>query len=373
MPESFGRLNRTEFVLAVDHVGQRANGQDGMFLHGKGIGESLASANFGVNGMKLTSSSTTARRSSPLPPSPADSFIEGTFGMDIEHGKDVHVLSPPPTAGSDVLNAAVLTGYKDTIEEVNKFFQTSHDDLHQLNVNDLTRTATTIARTLYALATVENLHDAAAVQSSVSSPIASQLFADPLLIERLVNCSVVSWDCSLTEIYLPRFIEIARGKIKNANINLSPDRRLQYLWRQNGKYVASPQVTILRELLADVTAVPGEVSPTDCSGGQYQKCRMNITGQECVRGQCIEPNAWFHWARDVDDKSAWSASGTYINYKITVPGSRTPAVEVYRSASVGNDIGMLFVGGIISIASIYGTKWLIRKNDMFQLITKNSL
>ena len=49
VPESFGRLNRTEFVLAVDHVGQRANGQDGMFLHGKGIGESLASANFGFS------------------------------------------------------------------------------------------------------------------------------------------------------------------------------------------------------------------------------------------------------------------------------------------------------------------------------------
>jgi hypothetical protein len=362
-----------------------------MFLHGKGIGESLAGADFGVKGMKLTSaardstttsssSSSTATvtatataKSSSLPPSPADSFVEGTFGMDIETGRDVHVLPTAASTRNGDINAAVLTGYRNNIEEVNKFFQTSHDDLKQLRLDDLTRTATTIARTLYALATVENLNDATALQSAVASSNAKQLQADPLLVEKLVNCSVVSWDCSLTKTYSPHFIDIARGKIKNAKVNLSPNRRLQYLWAQNGRYVATPQVTVIREFLADVTVSPEHVG-RDC-GGTYmnEQCRINVTGYECVRGRCIQPSAWYHWATKVDDKSAWSASATYINYKITVPGSTSPAVEVYRRASVGSDIVMLFVGLLVSILSIIGSKWLISRNDKFNLITKTSL
>ena len=116
--------------------------------------------------------------------------------------------------------------------------------------------ATTIARSLYALATVDSLDNALGIQAAVAS--ASHLVVDAELIELLMNCSVLSWNCPITKEYSPRLIDIAEGKMRG-NVDLSPDRRLQYLTQSNGQFSAVPQVQILREMLASVTASPNQI------------------------------------------------------------------------------------------------------------------
>ena len=116
--------------------------------------------------------------------------------------------------------------------------------------------ATTIARSLYALATVDSLDNALGIQAAVAS--ASHLVVDAELIELLMNCSVLSWNCPITKEYSPRLIDIADGKMRG-NVDLSPDRRLQYLTQSNGQFSAVPQVQILREMLASVTASPKQI------------------------------------------------------------------------------------------------------------------
>ena len=53
VPDTFSKLNNTEFVMAIDQVGRRAKNQAGMFIHGQG-GTSLASSDFGSDGMALS-------------------------------------------------------------------------------------------------------------------------------------------------------------------------------------------------------------------------------------------------------------------------------------------------------------------------------
>ena len=72
--------------------------------------------------------------------------------------------------------------------------------------------ATTIARSLYALATVDSLDNALGIQAAVAS--ASHLVVDAELIELLMNCSVLSWNCPITKEYSPRLIDIAEGKMR---------------------------------------------------------------------------------------------------------------------------------------------------------------
>ena len=109
---------------------------------------------------------------------------------------------------------------------------------------------------MYALATVDSLDNALGIQAAVAS--ASHLVVDAELIELLMNCSVLSWNCPITKEYSPRLIDIAEGKMRG-NVDLSPDRRLQYLTQSNGQFSAVPQVQILREMLASVTASPNQI------------------------------------------------------------------------------------------------------------------
>ena len=170
-----------------------------------------------------------------------------------------------------------------------------HDDRSNINVHDLTLMATTIARSLYALATVDDVKDATAMKHAVAS--ATHLVANSELIETLVNCSVISWNCPLTKEYIPWMIDIAKGKQKG-NIDLSADRRLKYLSRINNRYIAVPQVQVLRELLAEVTTSPEQVG-VSCDvaslsiedgatiNPNYDLCKINITGYECVNRRYV--------------------------------------------------------------------------------------
>ena len=384
IPETFSKLNRTEYVLAVDHVGHRAKNQSGMFVHGTGGAAALASSNFGVNGMSLSkgiappfSSSSSSSSSLPppsssfpssaaatFPPSAADSFLKGTHGMKITDNK-IDVFP------NGVQHTAVLTGFQTNLQEVNPMYQTAHDDVTELNVGDLVKISTTIARSLYAMATVESLNDKEAVKAAVAS--ATHLTVDPHLIASLINCSVVSWDCSITEEYTSWMIDIARGK-QNGSINLHPERRLQYLWKnQDGNYSAVPQVTIMRELLASVTASPEQIGASCVAATSFETCNINVTGKECIKNQCIEPNAWFHWAFQIDTESAWAATPTAINYVVVIPETSTQAVEVYRRANVVEEWWVLFVGVLMTCISVWIATQLIKNNDKIGIVTKGSM
>ena len=89
--------------------------------------------------------------------------------------------------------------------------------LHLLNafaflIFEQMQAATTIARSLYALATVDSLDNALGIQAAVAG--ASHLVVDAELIELLMNCSVLSWNCPITKEYSPRLIDIAEGKMR---------------------------------------------------------------------------------------------------------------------------------------------------------------
>ena len=92
--------------------------------------------------------------------------------------------------------------------------------LHLLNafaflIFEQMQAATTIARSLYALATVDSLDNALGIQAAVAG--ASHLVVDAELIELLMNCSVLSWNCPITKEYSPRLIDIAEGKMRGEN------------------------------------------------------------------------------------------------------------------------------------------------------------
>ena len=294
-----------------------------------------------------------------------------------------------------------------------------HDDRSNINVHDLTLMATTIARSLYALATVDDVKDATAMKHAVAS--ATHLVANSELIETLVNCSVISWNCPLTKEYIPWMIDIAKGKQKGS-IDLSADRRLKYLSRINNRYIAVPQVQVLRELLAEVTTSPEQVG-VSCDvaslsiedgatiNPNYDLCKINITGYECVNRRyvntcvlqvfaalgvcvligcfsfvsfdcfffigiahrCIQPNAWFHWAYQINEENAWSAASNAVNYRIYVPGTSLPAIQVYRRADVAMEGYMLIVGVVFSVVGVVVARWLLKNNDQYGLITKGVL
>ena len=65
---------------------------------------------------------------------------------------------------------------------------------------------------MYALATVDSLDNTLGIQAAVAS--ASHLVVDAELIELLMNCSVLSWNCPITKEYSPRLIDIAEGKMR---------------------------------------------------------------------------------------------------------------------------------------------------------------
>ena len=129
--------------------------------------------------------------------------------------ENVHVLPEKDATNGEeggAANVAVLTGFNTNVEHVNPMYQTMHDDASTINADDLVQVATTIARALYALATVDNVKDAVAMKRAVSQ--ATHLSADRNLIAKLMNCSVVSWHCPLTQEYIPWMIDIADGKQK---------------------------------------------------------------------------------------------------------------------------------------------------------------
>ena len=63
-------------------------------------------------------------------------------------------------------------------------------------------------------------------------------------------------------------------------------------------------------------------------------CRRNVTGLECIHKECMQPNAWFHWAHAVDDASKWAAASTYINYDIVMPETSKQAIQLFRRTNV---------------------------------------
>ena len=81
VPATFGKLNATEYVLAVDQVGRKEKGKSGMYIHGSAGGSlapALASGDYGTKGMGLTVGTPPVGATSALPPSAADAFVSGT-------------------------------------------------------------------------------------------------------------------------------------------------------------------------------------------------------------------------------------------------------------------------------------------------------
>ena len=146
VPDTFSTMNNTEYVLAIDHVGRKAMGNQGMYVHGVAddggqgsLAASLAGADYGTKGMGLTvgtppsssesegnggasggasgdaSGGASGGASAVLPPSAADAFIAGTHGMK-NVPEQVNVLK------GGAANVAVMTGFNTHVEEVNPLY-----------------------------------------------------------------------------------------------------------------------------------------------------------------------------------------------------------------------------------------------------------
>ena len=102
-------------------------------------------------------------------------------------------------------------------------------------------------------------------------------------------------------------------------------------------------------------------------------CRRNITGLECIRKECMQPNAWFHWAHAVDDASKWAAASTYINYDIVMPETSKQAIQLFRRTNVVEEWWLLLIGVCVTSCVVVGTKWVVKNNDRFGIITKGTL
>ena len=362
VPARFGHLNKTAaFVLAIDHVGRVGNGTSNMYMHGArssssssgsqkgGAAAGLASAAYGAGAMPLQAGARSP--AGPLPPSPADAFV----GSDASPHSSSSSSSSLIPEGVD--RAAVLSGYSADIGEVNPYYQSMFDVGANLDVDAITRAATTAARALYALATVADIDNATAIASAVASPQAQALAADRFLVASLVNCSTVSWDCPLAVDYLGTLVSSYK---KNNPGALYPNKRLSMLGDS-----PSPQVLVVRELLAAVTAEPSQVGPACVSGSDNLPiCRINVTGQECIRRQCTVPNAWFHWAFPVSlAQDQWTV-GKSILFKIKVPGTSSMAIQSFRRVDVGVEglmlgVGTLVVGVAVALGLRIGkSKWL---------------
>ncbi len=293
VPETFSKMNKTKYVVALDQVGRRSTtnskvgNSGGMYVHGGVVADAIADADYGLSGMPLHKSNgdggDNSDKKNDLPPSSADAFVKGTHGMKNVKEK-VSIVEEE--------NVVVVTGYNRDVDEVNPYYQTAYDDLSNINAADLIKIATTVARSLYAMATVNNIEDSNEMKTAISS--AGHLSADPLLVEKLINCTVISWNCDLTKDYIPWMIDIANGK-SAGKINLSTDRRLQYLSPVNKKYIATPQAQVLREILAEVTTAPSEEGVScnlaegmvDENGTEvdtnYGVCKIAVTGYECIK------------------------------------------------------------------------------------------
>eukprot|EP00946_MAST-07B_sp_MAST-7B-sp1_P003672 g3672.t1 len=338
VPERFGNLNETfAFVMAIDHVGRVGNGKSNMFVHGArqsnsvssargGAAAGLAEASYGSDAMPLQPGSRSP--AGPLPPSLADAFV-GSNGL-LPEGVD---------------RAAVLAGYSADIGEVNPYYQSMFDVGVNIDVDTITRTATSAARALYALATVEDIDNSSAVAAAVASREAQSLKADRSLVASLVNCSTISWDCPLAVDYLGTLV--SRYKKNNPGA-LYPNKRLSMLGD-----LPSPQVLVVRELLAAVTAEPSQLGP-ECSTGNDNLpiCKINVTGQECIRRRCTVPNAWFHWAFPISLATDQWTIGKSILFKIKVPGTTSMAIQSFRRVDLGIEGLMLGVGTLVAAVAV---------------------
>ena len=92
-----------------------------------------------------------------------------------------------------------------------------------------------------------------------------------------------------------------------------------------------------------------------------------------IAHRCIQPNAWFHWAYQINEENAWSAASNAVNYRIYVPGTSLPAIQVYRRADVAMEGYMLIVGVVFSVVGVVVARWLLKNNDQYGLITKGVL
>ena len=88
-------------------------------------------------------------------------------------------------------------------------------------------------------------------------------------------------------------------------------------------------------------------------------CRRNVTGLECIRKECMQPNAWFHWAHAVDDASKWAAASTYINYDIVMPETSKQAIQLFRRTNVVEEWWLLLIGGRLERGLIGRCKYKI--------------
>lgn len=91
--------------------------------------------------------------------------------------------------------------------------------------------------------------------------------------------------------------------------------------------------------------------------------------------RCRKPNAWFHWSFQINsDINYWAAAYTALDYKITIPNERgKPAFEIYRRTDTAMDFYMLLIGGILTALAVLVTRWAVKNNDRFKIITKGSL
>jgi hypothetical protein len=358
IPARFGHLNKTAaFVLAIDHVGRVVGGKSNMFVHGArsdssvkgGAAAGLANAKYGDGAMPLQAGALSP--AGPLPPSPANAFVEAaSFPSSSSSSSSYSSLIP-----EGVDRAAVLAGYSADIGEVNPYFQSMFDVGANIDADVIVRAATTAARSLYALATVDDIDNSTAIAAAVASPQAQSLKADSLLVASLVNCSTISWDCPLAVDYLGDLV--TRYKKTNPSA-LYPNKRLSMLGDS-----PSPQVLVVRELLAAVTAEPSQLGPTCVSGSDNLPiCRINVTGQECIRRRCTVPNAWFHWAFPINLANDQWTVGKSILFKIKVPGTTSMAIQSFRRVDVGVEGLMMGVGTLVAgLAVALGLR--VRKSD----------
>jgi hypothetical protein len=258
--EMFDLSNDISYLVAVDQVGRTKDGDAIVYAFGSDPADPVLTALQtsqvrGGSGSRVQTGKPPANAPHLLPPSPADAFLR----RKLVRGE-----------------AMVYAGYESTIS--NKYYHSMFDDIHNVDRDDIAAFATTLSRTLFLLATADDLSSPLSLQSA-SEKIPGTLQADKEFVNSLVNCTLQSWDCLLTREY-----SVSKGQPYDSEVV--------------SKFVGfSGYNQLAREILSRLTYSSDFESLKDCPP-DLADC------PDCVHGKCL-PNstAWFWTSSSTDAAS----------------------------------------------------------------------
>jgi nicastrin len=343
--ESFGRLGSRRFLAKVTNITNRlayaiAVDQVGLAYTNKGSGHFYSHRLF-----RNTSSDTTTSSDAIQLSNIRSDWAELIFSqLNVTPGSlPISENSVPSTPIVSVGEFAPTSGvlsfseYNSTL--ISTVFQSEFDTFSNIDVHSVTLAAETLATGLYALATNKTTTSLALASVPTSLRVNTSLVAD------FINCITINAQCTL----FSGLLGLDLSDLPSGPLTLYTSVFQQPYIDSNGNTVVTPSIleAVTRAALTIYTAMNVSGVNTTATSGSIpcsitSDC-ISLTGNnqaECLLGNCVIGNAYFHSAfslsLEMDGNGGFLLFPNNSSNSNTYAGSGDPLyTEPYWSTSIG--------------------------------------